>query len=155
MMETHDERFAVEAHPPRVPAFMGVAAGLVLLCIGAVVAVAFAGLIGQAVTAGARDSGQVILLAVLALIAFFCLSVGGRMTLRRPNRYGSIMPPFAWVVMGCAWLALAAWLAGTMLHDGRFEGNAWLPVFAGGFGVSCFWMAGYLQRRRRATEGHA
>jgi hypothetical protein len=46
------------------------------------------------------------------LLSIFCLVVGYRLALNRPNRYGSILPPTAWAVLagifGTAGLAFGA-----------------------------------------------
>lgn len=48
---------------------------------------------------------------VAGTIAFFCLTVGGRMYLNRPNRYGSLLTPRGWAGLGAVFQVVAALVA--------------------------------------------
>jgi cobalamin synthase len=58
------------------------------------------------------ELGALIFLGVLVPIILFCLTVGSRLLLNRPNRYGSLFAPFVWrslgIVFGIAAVSLAA-----------------------------------------------
>jgi hypothetical protein len=47
----------------------------------------------------ALDKGAIIFLILLAAVACFCITVGFRLSFNRPNHYGSILPPFGWMLL--------------------------------------------------------
>jgi hypothetical protein len=78
------------------------------------------------------------------------LSLGYRLVLNRPNRHGSLLPPWAWRVMGGGFLILTLLLAKQMLFRTPQAPNfaillAAPLLFAGG----C-WMAARGAERSRA-----
>jgi hypothetical protein len=46
------------------------------------------------------DLSGIGILAVLAVVGWFCCAVGWRLLLNRPNRYGSILSPLGWRALG-------------------------------------------------------
>ena len=52
------------------------------------------------------------LIAGFAIIGMFCLSVGWRLFLDRPNRYGSILTPLSWRILGTLFGVAGAAFAG-------------------------------------------
>jgi hypothetical protein len=68
-------------------------------------------------------------LAVLALIAGFLLSVGWRLTFNRPNSYKSLLAPNAWFAIALLFLLLAAWLAVSMIRAGNFA-RLYAPAYS-------------------------
>jgi hypothetical protein len=46
------------------------------------------------------EFGMVALLGALAVLAAFCSLVGWRLFLNRPNRFGSILTPLGWRILG-------------------------------------------------------
>jgi O-antigen/teichoic acid export membrane protein len=75
-------------------------AGLVLLLFGiAVGALTGVGIERQLVYSGTIERSAVILLSVLVVVSAFCTFVGYRLVFNRPNRYGSLLSPNAWIVL--------------------------------------------------------
>jgi hypothetical protein len=56
------------------------------------------------------ERGELIILTVLAAISAFCCTIGYRMALNRPNRHGSILPPFAWAALAAVFGALGVFM---------------------------------------------
>jgi hypothetical protein len=83
--------------------------GGVLLWIG----VAFLGLFVWAlhkvvIIGRPLDTFAFVMLGVFAVLATFCALVGWRLFLNRPNRFGSILGPFGWRVLGTMFGVMAA-----------------------------------------------
>jgi hypothetical protein len=49
-----------------------------------------------------------LLTFVFSLVAIFCLVVGGRMIVNRPNTHGSLLSPVGWYVLATVFLVLGA-----------------------------------------------
>jgi len=52
------------------------------------------------------DTFGVVFILILLPIVLFCLSVGYRLTFNRPNKYGSLLSPKAWRVLGSIFLVV-------------------------------------------------
>jgi tetratricopeptide (TPR) repeat protein len=68
-----------------------------------------------AMTSDDLDRTALIVMAGLLGLAAFCLSLGYRLVLNRPNRHGSLLSPWAWRVMGGGFLILTLLLGKLML----------------------------------------
>ena len=100
----------------------------------------------------------VVLLGVVAAIALFCLSVGYRLFLNRPNRYGSILGPMSWRIVGGFFGLIAVGLASVALFTEAYSNQApaevWSSIlFGGAFSYWCFRIAG--KAGRRAMRGRS
>jgi hypothetical protein len=85
----------------------------------------------------------VILLGVVAAIALFCLVVGYRLFLNRPNRYGSILGPMSWRIVGGFFGLIAVGLASAAFFTDAYMNHPSVEVFAsilfsGAFSYWCF-----------------
>ena len=88
--------------------------------------------------------GAFVVLAVLLALGAFFLVVGWRLFLNRPNRYGSILGPAGWRVLGAVLfilLALAACGLLIFMRSAEFDYAAAcaLLVSIGVFSALCFW----------------
>jgi len=73
----------------------------------------------------APEFGAVLLLGALAILAAFCSLIGWRLFLNRPNRFGSILTPLGWRILGAMFGVFAAaflifWVV--LLRDGASTG---------------------------------
>ena len=96
--------------------------------------------------------------AVVAVVALFCLSVGYRLFLGRPNRYGSILGPASWRILGGFWSLLTICLAGgAFLADKSsldfMETMVWSIIFSGSFAYYCLRASRRVMVRR--TQGQS
>ena len=64
------------------------------------------------------DTRFLIFVPAMALIAWFCLAVGWRLALDRPNRYGSILGPAGWRALALVSGVIAA-LIGVLITKRR------------------------------------
>jgi len=96
--------------------------------------------------------GVYVFLAAFAIISLFCLSVGWRLFFNRPNRYGSILDPISWRIVGTMF-GLIAWFF-TELIMARLDARAEvLAMFALWLALSCavcYWCF----RRARLLSTH-
>ena len=74
----------------------------------------------------AFDAKPYYVVCGIALIGFFCVLVGYRLALNRPNRYQSILPPLGWYALTACFIAAGGALSIATLHM-RIN----LPVAAG------------------------
>jgi len=83
-----------------------------------------------------------VLLFVLATspIAFFFVTAGWRLTLNRPNRYGSFISPTAWRLLAAIFAAVAMWMGILVIRHVEF-GTAAIPI------VGLLMLAGWSWRR--------
>jgi hypothetical protein len=63
-------------------------------------------------------------LTVLALLSAFCCTVGYRLALYRPNRYGSIVSPNLWLVLTVAFGSLGLVLGAMSFLSPRSVGGS-------------------------------
>jgi hypothetical protein len=85
----------------------------------------------------------VVLMGIIAAIALFCLVVGYRLFLNRPNRYGSILGPTSWRIVGGFFGLVAVGLASAALFTNAYMYRPSLEVFSSimfsaGFSYWCF-----------------
>ena len=86
--------------------------------------------------------------AVSGTIAVFCLLVGLRLYLNRPNRYGSLMTPTGWTILGSVFNLVAAAVGLIGVVSGAYALLLGLPL-AVVLGLMCFTNA---SRLRAAAE---
>jgi hypothetical protein len=87
-----------------------------------------------------------VLIGVSALLAVFCLTVGWRLFMNRPNRHGSALGPLSWRVIGALFGLCGTAMLGFALLRWDMPGNiVWIAVFSGGgclvFAYWCFMLA--------------
>jgi hypothetical protein len=87
----------------------------------------------------------IMLLIVLAPIAWFCGSTGWRLALNRPNRYGSIIRPWAWRTLAAIFLLLAITVVVVSSIEAKLL-TAWPALGAVAFSLLCMWRARALGR---------
>jgi tetratricopeptide (TPR) repeat protein len=97
------------------------------------------------------DYGGLIFVAILFGVSAFCLSVGYRLVMNRPNRYGSLLSPGAWRVMSVCFAMLALFFEFLIFRAAPRAGSlgagiALAPLM---FAAWC-WTAGRAARRNRA-----
>jgi hypothetical protein len=90
-------------------------------------------------------AAPVVLLIVVAPIAWFCASTGWRLALNRPNRYGSIIRPWAWRTLAAIFLLLAITAVVVSSIEGKLL-SAWPALGAVAFALLCMWRARMLGR---------
>lgn len=99
----------------------------------------------------ALDFGALILAAILFGVSAFCLNLGYRLVLNRPNRYGSLLSPGAWRVMSVCFVMLTLFFAFFVLRApprGAGAPGAGIVLAPLLFAAWC-WMAGRAARRNR------
>jgi len=82
---------------------------------------------------GQLETGASVFLAILLPITWFCLSVGGRLTFSKPNRSGSILSPFGWLVLAVLFSVIALGFTILLARSGElqlFSGIALAAAFA-------------------------
>jgi tetratricopeptide (TPR) repeat protein len=116
----------------------GVGAGLLLL------------IYRLAMTPGDLDRTYLIVMVVFIGIAAFCLNLGYRLLLNRPNRHGSLLSPGAWRVMSIGFLVFTVMLAKmSIAHRGPGAPSVGVLWASLAFSVLC-WMAARGSQRSRA-----
>jgi hypothetical protein len=78
-----------------------------------------------------------LLLGGSATIATFCLLVGSRLFFVRPNRYGSLLTPSGWRILGSVFYSTTGAMCIAAIVSGRYMLALACPLTAG-FGVLCF-----------------
>jgi uncharacterized membrane protein len=73
---------------------------------------------------------------IVAMIGIFMTMVGFRLTFSRPNKYQSILSPFAWYFLAFVFLGLACIIAPLGKYDGEACRRASSPLL---FALMCFW----------------
>jgi hypothetical protein len=113
---------------PGIPAstvrVVGIVAGLIGLAF-----IALAGLLIIRQIQFRKTVPPDVLLFVLAVspIAFFFVTAGWRLTLNRPNRYGSFISPTAWRLLAAIFAAVAIWMG--IIATRQLElGTAAIPI---------------------------
>jgi len=61
-----------------------------------------------------------VIVTIVGVIAAFCLLVGYRLLLNRPNRFGSLLTPVAWQILGVCLAARAAAMAVLCIAQGTY-----------------------------------
>ena len=96
------------------------------------------------------DAGVIALCAGLLIVGTFCALVGFRLFLNRPNKYGSILSPVGWRVLGALFAAVMVAAFGLFITT-----TATLPPLPlliasadglGLFSCDCFYMARTVKR---------
>jgi hypothetical protein len=72
-----------------------------------------------------------------ATIAVFCLLVGSRLFFMRTNRYGSLLTPRGWRILGSVFYSTTGAMCIAALVSGRYILALVCPLTAG-FGILCF-----------------
>jgi hypothetical protein len=75
--------------------------------------------------------GAWLILGGSAIIATFCLLVGSRLFFVRPNRYGSLLTPRGWRILGSVSYSTTAAAAIAAILSGRYELLLVCPIAAG------------------------
>ena len=78
-----------------------------------------------------------VLIAVSAMTATFCLLVGSRLFFMRPNRYGSLLTPRGWRILGSVFYSVTGAMGLAAILSGRSELLVACP-FSAAFGLMCF-----------------
>jgi hypothetical protein len=78
-----------------------------------------------------------LLLGGSATTAAFCLLVGSRLFFVRPNRYGSLLTPRGWRILGSVFYSTTGAMAVAAIVSGRYLLLLGCPI-AAGFGLLCF-----------------
>jgi tetratricopeptide (TPR) repeat protein len=115
-------------------------AGAVLLMFGASLGVlAGVGVLRRIESFAGVDRTAIVFIAVLGLLAAFCLAVGYRLALNRPNRYGSMLSPTAWALLaGLFGVAGLGFGATTFATKGPLRGALLAGVSALMLAVLCW-----------------
>ena len=118
--------------------------GFVSFLIGTVAAifVCWAGYLSLFVNV---SSVAVVFLGVILLIASFFLNVGWRMLFNKTNRYGSILSPLSWIVVGIFFLTcfvvIMPSLENLSADSQNFVNTLISLVSCLGFSACCFYLA--------------
>jgi len=132
---------------PRLDSWIGKAAGALLLAFGLTASAIL--VLGTYRIVSSADSSEIataVFVASLMAVAVFCLAVGYRLFLNRPNKYGSILTPLGWNALGAVF-ALLAIVGGTaVLHFGQYTAIAG-PALTGVFAVCCFYAGRHFKAR--------
>lgn len=126
-------------------------AGGILLAFGvALVALVSVAVLRQVESVAAADATALLVIALLGVLSIFCLAVGYRLALNRPNRYGSMLSPPAWAVLAGAFalggfgFAVAAFTAKVPIRGALFGGvSMWM------FAALCLWKRAALANRSK------
>jgi hypothetical protein len=98
--------------PTSAPAdvrILGRLAGAVLMAFGLGLTALMAFLVERQLTLrGHIERGALIFLAVCGVLSLFCFPVGYRLITQRPNRYRSVLPPWAWLMLAVLFAATAS-----------------------------------------------
>ena len=73
------------------------------------------------------DTGALIFVGLVIPIAVFCVNVGIRMTMDRPNAYKSILSPISWAILGVIFISGSVFFAYLQLN---LEDSNMLEVIA-------------------------
>lgn len=124
-------------------------AGVILFVFGIGLATLSVWIIERQLTFhGALSLDVLTVVLVLSVISLFCIVVGYRLAFNRPNRYGSILSPSAWIVLGAIFgilgLGTTAYVVIFKLFDTQFITAVVSPFV---FAVLC-WRASAAARKR-------
>jgi succinate dehydrogenase/fumarate reductase cytochrome b subunit len=98
-------------------------AGAVLLASGILSAVLASWIVERQLEfhgALALRSPPAVMVICFVLVAAFCLMVGYRLLLNRPNRYGSLLSPTGWRLLASFFVALGVWLGAVAIPRGSY-----------------------------------
>ncbi|MCW8879267.1 MAG: hypothetical protein OQJ89_02695 [Kangiellaceae bacterium] len=99
------------------------------------------------------SSVAVVFLGVVFLVSAFFLNVGWRMLMNRPNRYGSILSPLSWVIVGFLFTAAAVLVSSILakISSGSpdFVNTVISLISCFVFAGSCFYLA-YLASQKKS-----
>lgn len=85
---------------------------------------------------------------IFGIISLFCIVVGYRLAFNHPNRYGSILSPTAWIVLGAMFGFLGLGITAMVLVYKLFDTQFITPVVSPYvFAVLC-WRASAVARKR-------
>lgn len=125
-------------------------AGGVLAWFGVGAAFLFFWMLYKALSLPGRAHAAVYgMLGLSALLACFCLTVGWRLYLNRPNRHGSSLGPAGWQVLGALFgLAGVAMLGfAVLLPYATLEVRSLTAISGAGCLLFCFWSFRLARRR--------
>ena len=91
-----------------------------------------------------------VFFVVIGGVAAFCLPVGYRLTLNRPNSDGSVLPRAGWYTLAGAFMIVALGIAVAVISKGQYT-RLDAALGAAIFAVLCFWIA--QRKSSRATKG--
>lgn len=110
------------------------AVGVTAMLVGLALASLFvSGLFKLASLRSAGETFAFIFLAIIGVLTAFLVTVGWRITLNRPNRHGSLLPPELWFVIAFLFLILTLTTTGFSVAERRFtelETAIWALAFA-------------------------
>lgn len=136
--------------PPRDVRVLGRTAGGILLVFGLGLVALMIFLVERQLTLrGHIERGALVFLAVGCLLSLFCFPVGYRLVTQRPNRYGSVLPPWAWFLIAVLFGALAAAFFVLDPHSQEFTT---VGIFTALFSFMAIVAARRAQRRRDQTS---
>jgi ATP-dependent Clp protease adapter protein ClpS len=92
-------------------------AGVILLVFGFALA---ALLIVILLRNAARPGGLGVVVAGVTAISAFCLLLGYRLALNRPNRHESLLSPTSWKVLAASFVVLAVVMGSSVMRDGAY-----------------------------------
>ena len=111
-------------------------AGGVLFAFGIALTVLTIWIIGrQFAGCCSMQSSTTVLVISLFLVSAFCALVGYRLLFNRPNRHGSLLPPFGWKVLAAVFFVLAIAVALIAIAHGQYR----LLVAPLGLGVLAYY----------------
>ena len=91
-----------------------------------------------------------LIFAVLAVIGFFCVKVGLRLFLNRPNAYYSILSPIGRGILGCLFAVFALFLLVQSFKTSTDQIESLrVTVLCALFAIGCLYMALRTARARR------
>lgn len=128
--------------------------GVVLLLAGLGMEALFIWAIERQLTLrGGFERSALIVSAVLSMVGFVCCLIGLRLTLNRPNRYQSLLPPFGWYTIAFVFVVLGPVLGYLTIRQGEFRQliGAACAVLLGAW---C-WKAGRVAAMRGRTDAPA
>jgi hypothetical protein len=106
-------------------------------------------IIGQFALLGTVRLNALPLVLGLGLISFFCIVVGYRLTFNRPNKYGSILSPISWIVLGLIFGVFGLGIIISIIFINHFPTRfISVAIFSILFAAVC-WYAGSLARKQR------
>lgn len=108
---------------PKVLNSLGRGIGIVMLLIAAGLTALLVFLLERRLTlVGTVDLQVVAFVAVTGTIALFAFVTGWRLALNRPNRHGSLLPPWGWYLLAAAFVLLAGFIGISLVLQGAYAG---------------------------------
>ena len=119
------------------PSVLVRAAGLLMSCFGVALAMFVVWMVYRLwVLDRFGRLGVWLFLAGSVVSATFCLLIGSRLFFVRPNRYGSLLTPRGWRILGSVFYSTAAASVVAAILSGRYELLLVCPL-AAAFGIMC------------------